>query len=301
MAEVNLGFVGLGVMGAPMAGHLARAGHPLKVWNRTRSKAEAFVSSLASHPEGSGANAEIADSLKGLGRICEIVFLCVNRTEDVEECLAELSSEAHPGTLFVDHSTIAPAAARRIAEDLRGKGFGFVDAPITGGSMGAQKGQLTIFCGGEEDDIEAALPYMRAYAKRAERVGGSGAGQMMKMANQIAVGGSLLALCESLAFARKAGLDLAQTRELLSGGAAGSWAFDNYGPKILTEDWSPGFSVKNQRKDFRYCLEAASELGAYLPGTGIVDALLEILEEDGHGEWTTAALYKVLSESEVLD
>lgn len=277
----KLGFVGLGTMGGPMAGHLVRGGHEVTVWNRTPSKAEPLKEQ----------GAKVAGSLEGLALACDTAFLCVNRSEDVKECLDQLTSTAKPGTLFVDHSTISPKAAKEFHEELRGKGFRFVDAPITGGSMGAQKGQLTIFCGGEAKDIDEACDAMQCYAKRAERVGGPGAGQMMKMVNQIAVGGALLALCESLSFAKKAGLDVAQTRELVGGGAAGSWAFENYGPKILAEDWSPGFSVKNQRKDFGYCRQAAAEIDAAIPGTDLVDRLLA---EVANEEWTTAALYDVM-------
>ncbi len=280
----RIGFVGLGVMGAPMAGHLVQAGFRTVVWNRTPSKAEPLAEKGAS----------VAPSIEALGAESSIVFTCVNRTEDVRECLSKLTSSARPGTLFVDHSTISAKAARDFHSEMESRGFAFIDAPITGGSMGAQKGQLTIFCGGSVAHIEAAMPALNAYAKRAERVGGPGAGQMMKLANQIAVGGALLALCESLSFAQKAGLDLAQARDMLSGGAAGSWAFDNYGPKILAADWSPGFTVKNQRKDFGYCEEAAREIDAAIPGTLLADRLLEELEQRGHADWTTAALYEEL-------
>lgn len=272
-------------MGAPMAGHLVRAGHETMVWNRTPGKAEAT-------------GGRVAADLGEMGSSCNVVFLCVNRTEDVQECLDQMTRTARAGTLFVDHSTISPSGAIGIHSDLAARGFRFIDAPITGGSMGAQKGQLTIFCGGEPADIEEAGAYMSAYAKRFERVGGPGAGQMMKVANQIAVGASVLALCESLAFASRAGLDLAQTRELLMGGAAGSWAFENYGPKILNRDWSPGFSIKNQRKDFGYCLEAASALGMELPSTELADRLLAVLQEAGRGEEATAALFELMASSE---
>ncbi len=278
----RLGFVGLGVMGEPMAGHLLRAHGALTVWNRSAGKSDRLVAS----------GAKAADTLEELGSRCDVVFLCVNRSEDVRECLDGLVQQAKPGTLFVDHSTIAPTAAQQLATDLQSTGFRFVDAPVTGGSLGAQRGQLTIFCGGSSEDVEEVLPLIRPYAKRAERVGESGSGQMTKMANQIAVGGALLALCESLSFAKKAGLDVAQARDLISGGAGGSWAFENYGPKILESDWTPGFSVKNQRKDFGYCAEAAASIDAAIPGTKLVDRLLQILEEEGHGEWTTAALYE---------
>jgi 3-hydroxyisobutyrate dehydrogenase-like beta-hydroxyacid dehydrogenase len=269
-------------MGGPMAGHLIAAGRDVLVWNRTPTKAEWLRDK----------GAKVAASLDEVGSGCDVVFLCVNRSEDVKECLDGVTASARPGTLFVDHSTIAPPAASDIQRELASRGFRFVDAPVTGGSVGAEKGQLTIFLGGNEPDVEEAMPLIKAYAKRAERVGGPGAGQMAKMANQIAVGGALLALCESLSFAHKAGLDVAQMRSLVGGGAGGSWAFENYGPKILSQDWSPGFSIKNQRKDFAYCDEAARAIDAAIPGTHLVDRLLGRLQEAGHGEWTTAALYE---------
>lgn len=281
---VQVGFVGLGVMGAPMAGHLLNAGVPLIVYNRTASKAEPLRER----------GAQVAMSLQDLGKRCGLVYLCVNRSEDVWECLEGLTAEAAAGTLFVDHSTISPQVAVQVHRHLADQGFRFVDAPITGGSIGAQIGALTIFCGGDARVIAEAMPTMKHYSKRAERVGGPGAGQMMKMANQIAVAGSLLGLCESLSFAKKAGLDLLQTRELLAGGAAGSWAFESYGPRIITRDWSPGFTIVNQRKDFGYCEEAAAAVDAAIPGTLLVDRLLARLEQAGHGEWTTAALFEEL-------
>ena len=197
-------------MGFPMAGHLVRAGHEVFVWNRTPGKTVA--------------GAALANSLEDLGRECDVVMICVNRCEDVDEVLTGLLKRLRPGSLVIDHSTIAPDAAAGFQAALADRGMRFVDAPITGGSMGAQNGTLTIFCGGEEADVEAAMPYLQAYGKRVERVGGPGKGQMMKMANQIAVGGALLALCECLAFASKAGLDMVQAKTLIGGGAAGSWA-----------------------------------------------------------------------------
>lgn len=280
----RMGFVGLGVMGGPMAGHLLASGADVTVWNRTASKAEPLAQK----------GATIAASLSELASFCDIVILCVTRSEDVIACLAELTQAAKPGTLFIDHSTISPQAAMEIAKDLTARGFRFVDAPITGGSMGAQRGQLTIFCGGPEADVREAIEAIKPYTKRAERVGESGAGQMMKMANQIAVGGATLALCECLSFAHKAGLDIAQARELIGGGAAGSWSFENYGPKILAGDWTPGFSIANQRKDFAYCREAAEGIDAAIPGTLLMDRLLATLDELGRGGDTTVALYEAM-------
>lgn len=270
-----------------MAGHLLKAGHVLTVWNRTSEKARPL------QQEG----ARVATDLAELPTTCDIVCLCVSRSEDVAECIEAMLPTARQGTLFIDHSTILPAVARELHSLCADQGHSFLDAPVTGGSMGAQKGQLTIFCGGKESDFHRAEPVIAAYAKHAELVGGAGGGQTMKLANQIAVGGALLALCESLAFAKKAGLDIETTRSLLATGAAGSWAFENYGPKIVNEDWSPGFSIKNQRKDFNYTLQAAEEIDAAVPGTALVDQLLAKLTNQGHEEWTTAALYKTILES----
>lgn len=280
----RIGFVGLGVMGGPMAGHVLASGTDLIVWNRTPSKAEPLAA----------AGAKVAPSLADLASNADVILLCVSRSEDVEACTTEMMPWAKPGTLFVDHSTIAPATAVALEKALRNRGFRFVDAPITGGSVGAQKGQLTIFMGGNKDDVAEAQAVARPYTKRSERVGGPGAGQMAKMANQIAVAGSLLGLCEALSFAEKAGLDIAQIRELVGGGAGGSWSFDNYGTKVLNRDWTPGFSVANQRKDLGYVREAAKETGAAVPGAELVDQLLAHLSEEGHGDWATPALFEVL-------
>lgn len=269
-----------------MARHLVAKGHPTIVWNRTPARAEPLRR----------LGARVATTLSELAASCEIVCVCVNRTEDVHAVIAAMTPSARQGTLFVDHSTIAVSAAMGLHQTLAEQNLRFVDAPITGGSMGAEAGTLTIFCGGRAEDVEAARPVLQAYGKRIERVGAGGAGQAMKMVNQVAVGGALLGLCESLSFAKKLGLDLAQTREAVGSGAAGSWAFERYGPKILAEDWSPGFSIVNQRKDFDYCLEAAEGCDAALPGTRLVDRLLGLLEDEGHGEWATAALYAKMRE-----
>lgn len=267
-----------------MATHLQRKGHPTFVWNRSVERRKPLRE----------VGATVCESIAEVGSNTDLVMICVNRTEDVLACVDSLVQTLPKGSLIVDHSTISPPGAVEIAETLARHGQRFIDAPITGGSMGAIQGTLTIFCGGDAKDFEEVTPILGAYAKRCEHVGAHGAGQLTKMANQIAVGGALIGLCESLAFAQRAGLDLALTRELLSGGAAGSWAFDHYGPKILSRDWSPGFSVKNQRKDFAYCLEAAEKIGLDLPGTDLVDALLERLERSGRGEDATAALFEVL-------
>lgn len=284
----GIGMIGMGTMGLPMAGHLAKslAGSDswMMVWSRTPGKGD----SLQEH------GVTLAVSIEELAN-CGVIVLCISRDEDVRAVLASLLPVVQSGTLFIDHSTTSPGAAMEFHQTCQLHGCAFLDAPITGGSMGAQAGTLTIFCGGTEESYARALPVMTPYAKRTAHVGGAGAGQMMKMANQIAVGGALIGLCESLAFAEKAGLDLALTRELLSGGAAGSWAFENYGPKILNRDWTPGFRVDHQRKDFGYCLEAADQLGIAIPATALTDELLSALDRAGRSGDTTAALFDVLS------
>lgn len=275
MAQV--GFAGLGTMGGPMAGHLLKQQGEVMVWNRTASKADDLVDRGATR----------AESLAQMGESCDTIFLCVGRTEDVQECIRQLAETARPGTLIVDHSTINPAATAEIHQELTARSLRFLDAPITGGSMGAEAGTLTIFCGGSQEDFDSAIPLMDAYARRAELVGGPGRGQMMKMANQIAVAGTILGMAECLAFAEKAGLDPAQAREMIGGGAGGSWAMENYGPKALEGDWTPGFSIKHQRKDFGYAGEAAEEIDAKIPMTELCDRLLAEIDDP---EKATAAL-----------
>lgn len=280
----KVGFVGLGTMGAPMAGHLLEKGFDLQVWNRTEGKDTDLIRRGATR----------AANLQHMGEECQIVCLCVRATEDVEACVDDLTVSASENLLIVDHSTISLIGARRIHEVLNSRRIGFLDAPITGGSMGAIKGTLTVFCGGSPENFERAKTVMSAYSKRCQFVGGPGAGQMTKIANQIAVAGSLIGLCESLAFAEEAGLDVALTRDLLSGGAAGSWALDNYGPKILSKDWSPGFTVSNQHKDLAYCIEAGDDVGSILPMTELVKRLLAEMMADGRGNDASCALYEHL-------
>lgn len=272
-----------------MAGHLIRAGHEVWVWNRTASKMTPLIEQ----------GARPAKTPKEVAENVEILMSCLGRTEDVRECLIDSENAAafgaKPGALFVDHSTISPQGAEKMASELKAKGIDFVDAPVTGGSIGAQSGKLTIFLGGDNLAVNRAIDAIQPYTKSAANVGASGFGQRMKLANQIAVGGALIGLCECLAFAKKAGLDMDQAKAMIGSGAGGSWAFENYGPKILNRDWSPGFSIKNQRKDFGYCKEAAKELDAFVPCTELVDELLGKMESMGFGEETTAILFELLS------
>lgn len=269
-------------MGARMAGHLANQGDVM-VWNRTLQRALGF--------------SRIAPSPALLTSECDIVFLCVSRTEDVREVLAAMAPGMRPGLIIVDHSTIEPAAAAEIAQELAMKGVGFVDAPVTGGEKGAVAGTLTIFCGGSLGDFKKALPYMQAYGKNVTLVGPSGSGQMMKMANQISVVGCVLAMAECLAFANRAGLGMAATVDLVGSGAGGSWSLTNYGPKVLARDWSPGFSIDLQQKDLHYALDAAKAMGLTLPGTELVEKLFASLQQQGRGGDATPALFELIDGS----
>jgi 3-hydroxyisobutyrate dehydrogenase len=282
----KIGFVGLGVMGAPMAGHLISAGNEVFVWNRTPSKADPLKEK----------GATVCSTLEEIASQADILISCVGTSEDVHQVVSSMSNHAKPNTLFIDHSTIEPRMAKRIATELAEKGMRFVDAPITGGSMGAIAGTLNIFVGGTETAAAEAIDAIKPYTKRAERVGDSGSGQLMKLANQIAVGGALAGLCESLGFAAKAGLNLEQAHSMIGGGAGGSWAFQFYGPKILNQDWTPGFSIKNQLKDFRYCEAAAKDLQMTLPFTNKVEELLEEFARTGREDQTTVALFDYYSE-----
>jgi len=274
-----VGFIGLGVMGSRMAGHLAKNGEVL-AWNRTPARSEGFD--------------RVAASLAELAAECDHVFLCVSRTEDVQEVLDAMAPSLRQGMTIVDHSTIEPSAAREMADSLAARGVGFVDAPVTGGEKGAIDGTLTIFCGGDEADFQKALPFMQAYGRKIRLVGPSGSGQMMKMANQVSVVGCVLAMAECLAFADRAGLDMAEAIELIGSGAGGSWSLTNYGPKVLARDWSPGFSIDLQQKDLHYALDAAKDMGLSLPGATLIEGLFASLQAQGRGGEATPALFEVI-------
>jgi 3-hydroxyisobutyrate dehydrogenase-like beta-hydroxyacid dehydrogenase len=222
-----------------------------------------------------------------------LVHLCLGGDRDVEEVVEALLAEPGAIQLIVDHSTISPGAARSLHARCESMGAAFLDAPVTGGTAGAQAGTLTCFCGGTRSAFDHARLSMEAFCRRVELIGGPGAGQTLKCVNQIAVGGALLGLCESFAFAEVAGLDLNLVRDLIGGGAAGSWAIEHYGPKVVSGDHTPGFSIRNQRKDFAICRQSAAGLGLDLPACALADELLESLEEQGRGEEATTALIDV--------
>ena len=284
----KLAFLGLGVMGYPMAGHLRKAGHEVTVYNRTAAKAEAwaadFGGSFASTPRDAAAGAEM-------------VMACVGNDDDLRSvCLGADGAFAGmaEGAVFVDHTTVSAAVTRDLHGAAGALGLGFVDAPVSGGQAGAENGALSIMCGGSEADFARAAPVLAAYARICRRIGDSGAGQMTKMCNQIAIAGVVQGLAEALHFAQKAGLDGRAVVEVISQGAAGSWQMQNRHETMLDDHFDHGFAVDWMRKDLGICLAAADENGASLPLTALVDQFYKDVQKLGGGRWDTSSLLKRL-------
>ncbi len=255
----RIGFIGLGIMGRGMAANILKAGYPLTVWNRTSSRMEELVAQGA---QPGASPAEVAAH-------SDILLVCVSDTPDVEQVLFGENGVihgAHAGLLVVDHSTISPQATKSMAERLAAAGVQMLDAPVSGGSEGAAKGTLSIMVGGPADQFARALPVFQAMGKTITHVGDHGAGQTVKLVNQVLVVGNCLAMCEALMFAQAGGVDLHQTYAAISQGAAGSWMFTNRAPQIMNRDWRPGFTVDLQQKDLRLVLEAADQSGVPLAG-----------------------------------
>lgn len=279
----RLGFIGMGIMGAPMARNLLKAGYGVTVWNRTRSKAEALVAD----------GAEVAGSPREVAAASEIVLACVTNSPDVEEIALGpdgVIEGAADGSVFIDHSTIAPATARSVAAKLAEKGVAMLDAPVSGGDIGAQAGTLAIMVGGEEHVFERCRPVLDAMGKTIVHVGPSGSGQVVKACNQVAGGLNLLALAEAVALARRAGVDPAKMLQVVGAGAAGSWMLSNLGPRALAGDFAPGFMVELMQKDLRLALDAANASHTPLAGTAVVHQLFQVLEAAGRGRDGTQAL-----------
>ncbi|NDJ61252.1 MAG: NAD(P)-dependent oxidoreductase [Chloroflexi bacterium] len=286
----QVGFIGLGIMGQGMTRNLLQAGFPVGVWNRTASRMEPLIA----------AGATAAENPADLARRCEVIITCVSDTPDVEAVI--LGTDSTPGVikavrvgaLVIDMSTISPQATRMIGQRLHDKGAYMLDAPVSGGSEGAANGTLSIMVGGEAAQVERAMPYFRAMGKTITHVGGPGAGQMVKLVNQILVVNNMLAVAEALLFAQAGGLDLDKTLGAVTGGAAGSWMLQNRGPQVIDRDWRPGFTIDLQQKDLRLALEAADELGVPLIGTSQIYQLYRTLQAAGLGEEGNHALAKAL-------
>lgn len=279
MAQVA--FLGLGVMGYPMAGHLVKAGHDVTVWNRTEAKAETWGTT-----HGGAHAATPADAIAS----AEFVFLCLGDDPDVVAVFDAMETAICAHSIIVDHTTASAGLARLLAARARDKGAWFVDAPISGGQAGAENGQLTIMCGGEEAAFNQARPIMQAYGKRMTLIGDSGAGQLAKSVNQICISGIVQGLAEGMHFADEAGLDIAKVMEAISGGAAQSWQMENRWETMSRGEYEHGFAVDWMRKDLRIALETARENGASLPLTAMVDQYYADIQAMGGQRWDTSSL-----------
>ncbi len=287
MPETRVGFIGLGIMGKPMAKNLSKAGFPLTVYNRTRKRAE----------ELAALGAQLADSPRAAAANSDIVITIVTDSPDVRAVILGergVIEGIRPGSIVIDMSTISPEVTREIADALRAKQVQMLDAPVSGGEKGAIEGTLSIMVGGEADALERARPVLSAMGKTITYIGPNGMGQVCKLANQIAVGLHNLSISEALVFAMKAGADPSQVLQAIQGGAGSSWAFQNLAPKILRRDFSPGFMVKLQQKDLRLVLEAADKLHLPLPGTALAHQLYQAVETRGLGDEGNHALVKAL-------
>jgi 3-hydroxyisobutyrate dehydrogenase-like beta-hydroxyacid dehydrogenase len=280
----RVAFLGLGVMGYPMAGHLARAGHAVTVFNRTRAKAERWI---GEHP---GA---LASSPAEAARGAAVVFACVGRDEDVRAVTTGNGGAFHGmerGAIFVDHTTASAHLARELATDAAARGFTFLDAPVSGGQAGAEKAALTVMVGGEPTAFDAARPFIEHYARAVRLLGPSGAGQLTKMVNQVCIGGLLQGLAEALHFGRLAGLDMDAVIDVISKGAAQSWQMEHRAGSMLAGRFDFGFAVDWMRKDFGIVLDEARRSGARLPVTALVDQLYAEVQAMGGGRWDTSSL-----------
>lgn len=283
----RIGFIGLGIMGRGMAANILRAGFPLTVWNRTPGRADELVA----------AGAHLASSPADLAARSDIVISCVSDTPDVEAVLFGPQGAiegARPGMLMIDMSTISPQGAQQFAARLSERGIGFLDAPVSGGSEGAARGTLSIMVGGPAELVERAMPVLQAMGKTITHVGGHGAGQTVKLVNQILVVGTMLAISEAFVFAQASGVDLEKTLAAVSGGAAGSWMLSNRGPQVIRRDWRPGFTIDLQQKDLRLVLAAADAVGAPMLATSTVFHLYRTLQAAGLGHEGNHALIKAL-------
>ena len=286
MAKVA--FLGLGVMGYPMAGHLQRAGHDVTVFNRTQAKARAWAETFGG---------QVAATPSQAAQGADFVMACVGNDDDLRVVtIAENGafSAMKEGAIFVDHTTVSAKVTAELYRAAQSQGLSFVDAPISGGQAGAENGVLSIMCGGDVAAYQAAEPVMAAYARICRRIGDSGAGQKTKMCNQIAIAGLVQGLSEALHFAQKAGLDGAAVVEVISQGAAGSWQMSNRYETMLDDEYNHGFAVDWMRKDLGICLDAANETGASLPVTALVDQFYKDVQKMGGGRWDTSSLLKRL-------
>jgi len=287
----RLAFIGLGVMGYPMAGHLARKGFEVVVFNRTASKSGQWVREF-----GGRAASTPRDAAMG----ADVVFACVGRDADVSEVTRGTDGafqSMQSSAIFVDHTTASAMLARELAVAAKQAGCGFVDAPVSGGEQGAKDARLTVMCGGNRSDYEKVEPVIRSYAKECQLLGEAGAGQLTKMVNQICIAGLVQALAEGLSFARAAGLDPETVVDVISKGAAQSWQMENRYKTMLSDHFEHGFAVELMRKDLAICLEEGRRNGASLPVAALVDQFYAEVENLGGRRWDTSSLFARMERS----
>ena len=279
--SMKVAFLGLGVMGFPMAGHLKARGYDVTVYNRTAAKAEAWAQKHGGQAAGTPAEA---------ARGADVVAMCVGNDRDLAEVAAADLDGKKKGAILIDHTTASADAARRIFAEAKSRGIDFIDAPVSGGQAGAEGGKLTIMCGGEASAFERARPVMDSYGKAVTLMGGAGAGQLTKMVNQICIAGLVQALSEGIAFAEKAGLDPKLVIDVISKGAAQSWQMESRGKTMVERKFDFGFAVDWMRKDLGICLDEARRNGARLPVTAIVDQFYGDVQKAGGSRWDTSSL-----------
>jgi 3-hydroxyisobutyrate dehydrogenase len=284
----RVAFLGLGVMGHPMAGHLARAGHQVTAYNRTAAKAEAWAREYGGRHAATSREASAN---------AEFVFACVGNDDDLRSVvLGDDGAYAGmaPGAIFIDHTTASAEVARELHAAARGRSLHFVDAPVSGGQAGAVNGALTVMCGGDAEPFAAMKPVALAFARAVTHVGAAGAGQLAKMVNQIAIAGLLQGLSEAIAFGQRAGLDMKQVLDVIGKGAAQSWQLENRGPTMVDDQFDFGFAVDWMRKDLGLCLQEARRNGARLPVAALVDQFYADLQSQGGGRRDTSSLIRRL-------
>ena len=292
-AAARVAFLGLGVMGHPMAGHLARAGHHVTVYNRSPAKAQDWVAQYG------GASAATPLEAARAGGGADLVFACVGNDDDLRAVtLGEAGALAgmKPGAVFVDHTTASAEVARALHAQAGGRGLHFVDAPVSGGQAGAVNGALTVMSGGDAAPFEAMKPVALCYAKAVTRVGPSGAGQLAKMVNQVAIAGLVQGLAEAVAFGQRAGLDMPLVLDVIGKGAAQSWQLDNRGKTMVEDSFDFGFAVDWMRKDLGLVLDEARRNGAQLPVTALVDQFYAEVQALGGRRWDTSSLIRRLKQ-----
>lgn len=289
----KIAWIGLGVMGGPMAGHLQNAGHEVTVYNRTVERAQAWVEQYGGAMALTPAQA---------AKDCDFVFACVGNDDDLRAVtIGENGAfgSMKYGAIFVDHTTASAAVARELHADAQSRGFGFIDAPVSGGQAGAENGVLTVMCGGDKEVFEEAAPVIDAFARSCKLLGDPGAGQLTKMVNQICIAGVVQGLAEGMNFAQRAGLDGDAVLDVISKGAAGSWQMENRGSTMLKDQFEFGFAVDWMRKDLGMCLEEADQNGASLPLTALVDQFYKEIQAMGGNRWDTSSLMRRLTRDQL--